>query len=229
MRGRSAGEASAAMRRPVISQALSTEERNGRTGSPVPGHSVSTEPSCASYQLSQKPWWRSSFSTVRTVRSSLRCIVASPITPITPRPAAATVDQRPQPILVGEVWRDWTGPPEPLTSILSVARPRSVTSSSRPPAATTGSASSPTPVPRSVPTARVATTASRRRVCRDATAVVVGRDAVLGHDQRSTPDDETTQAVIAAHHAAVKEVKAINASRGWRYAAVTSSAPGRAW
>lgn len=100
MRGRSAGAASAAMRRPVISQALSTEERNGRTGSPVPGHWVRTEPSCASYQLSQKPWWRSSFSTARTVRSRRRRIVSSSITP---SPAAATVDQRPQPMLVGEV------------------------------------------------------------------------------------------------------------------------------
>lgn len=103
MRGRSAGAASAAMRRPVISQALSTLERKGRTGSPVPGHSVSTEPSCASYQLSQKPCGRSSFSTDRTVRSSRRRIVASLITP---SPPAATVDHRPQPILVGEVWRD---------------------------------------------------------------------------------------------------------------------------
>lgn len=100
MRGRSDGAASAAIRSPVTSQALSTEERNGRTGSPVPGHSLSTDPSCASYQLSQKPWWRSSFSTAETVRSSVRSIVA-PL--VTPSPAAATADQRPQPMLVGEV------------------------------------------------------------------------------------------------------------------------------
>ncbi|SCE46044.1 hypothetical protein GA0115253_105556 [Streptomyces sp. Termitarium-T10T-6] len=123
MRARSVGAASAAVRRPVTSHALSTEDRNGRTGAPVPGHSVSTEPSCASYQLSQKPWWRSSLSTAVTVRVRARSIAPSPITP---RPAAATVDHRPQPMLVGEVWGDWAGAPAPLRSILSVTRPKSV-------------------------------------------------------------------------------------------------------
>lgn len=106
----------------MTSQALSTEERNGRTGSPVPGHSVRTEPSWASYQLSQKPWWRSSRSTARTVRSSEWIIALSPVTP---SPAAATADHSPQPMLVGEVWRETTGA-APLRSALSAVRPNSV-------------------------------------------------------------------------------------------------------
>lgn len=111
------------MRSPVTSQALSTEERKGRTGSPVPGQLVRTEPSCASYQLSQKPWWRSSFSTEATVRVRRRCSVSLSMTP---RPAAATVAHSPHPMFVGDVFRETTGPPGRLRSSVSAARPMSV-------------------------------------------------------------------------------------------------------
>lgn len=107
----------------MTSQALSTVERKGRTGSPVPGQLVRTEPSYASYQLNQKPCARSSFSTAASVRDRRWCMTDPEITP---RPAAATVDHRPQPMLVDEVWVEGTGAPVPETSIVSAVRPSSV-------------------------------------------------------------------------------------------------------